>query len=154
MALVAPINLPYNVRTLWFDPKGLDIHPGDDVVVQTVRGTELGVAASDVIEVDEESIKKLKSPLKPVLRLATSEDLAKAAEMERLNREAMPIFKDLARQTSEDMHPVSVEYLGIRPYSTSRLRNASISESSSANSRRNSMCASTCIRSVFAMKHA
>lgn len=51
---------------------------------------------------DEESIKKLKSPLKPVLRLATSEDLAKAAEMERLNREAMPIFKDLARQTSED----------------------------------------------------
>lgn len=111
MALVAPINLPYNVRTLWFDPNGLDIHAGDDVVVQTVRGTELGVAASDVIEVDEESIKKLKSPLKPVLRLATSEDLAKAAEMERLNREAMPIFKDLARQTSEDMHPVSVEYL-------------------------------------------
>lgn len=50
MALVAPINLPYNVRTLWFDPKGLEIHAGDDVVVQTVRGTELGVAASDVIE--------------------------------------------------------------------------------------------------------
>lgn len=111
MALVAPINLPYNVRTLWFDPNGVDIHAGDNVVVSTVRGMELGVAASDITEVDDESIKKLKSPLKPVLRIATEEDMEKAAEMERLSREAMPIFKELARQTSEDMHPVSVEYL-------------------------------------------
>lgn len=111
MALIAPINLPYNVRTLWFDPDGIDIKAGDKVVVKTAKGTELGVAASDIIEVEDDSIKKLKSPLKPVIRIATDEDLEKAEKMEQLGREAMPIFKEFARETSEEMHPVSVEYL-------------------------------------------
>lgn len=111
MALIAPVNLRYNVRTLWFDPTDIPVKVGDKVVVETARGIELGVAASDLIEVTEEDISKLKSPLKPVLRIATEEDLAQAEEMDRLSHEAMPIFKDLARRTSEDMHPVSVEYL-------------------------------------------
>lgn len=111
MALVAPVNLAYNVRTLWFDPEGLELHAGDHVVVETARGLELGVCASDVIEVPYEDVKKLKSPLKPVRRIATDEDLEQAQEMERLSREAMPIFREMARETSEDMHPVSVEYL-------------------------------------------
>lgn len=111
MALVAPVNLAYNVRTLWFDPEGLELHAGDHVVVETARGLELGVCASDVIEVPYEDVKKLKSPLKPVRRIATDEDMEQAQEMERLSREAMPIFREMARETSEDMHPVSVEYL-------------------------------------------
>ncbi len=111
MTKVLPVNLPYNIKTLWFDPGDLDVKAADDVVVQTARGLELGCAASDIIEVDYEQIKKLKSPLKPVERIATSEDIAKAKEMERLSREAMPYFREMARETSEDMHPVSVEYL-------------------------------------------
>lgn len=108
---VAPINLPYNVKTLWFDPQGLDIVAADAVVVETARGRELGRAASDLIEVSDEDIAQLKSPLKPVVRLATEEDLERAKEMEERGREAMPVFKELARETSEDMHPVSVEFL-------------------------------------------
>lgn len=111
MVQVIPVNLPYNVKTLWFDPNGLDIHADDDVVVTTARGLEIGRAAGDVFEVSYERVKSLKSPLRKVERLATPEDLERAREMERLSAEAMPVFKELARETSEDMHPVSVEYL-------------------------------------------
>ncbi len=111
MARVAPVNLPYNVKTLWFDPGDIDVHAADYVVVETARGTDIGMAASDIIEVSEEALEELKSPLRPVLRLATDEDLARSDEMEQKSREAMPIFKKLAKETNEDMHPVSVEYL-------------------------------------------
>ena len=111
MVRVAPIRLAFNPRTLWFDPRDLDIHNGDDVVVLTARGVEFGHAAGDVFEIDEDQVKKLKSPLKPVKRIATPEDVERAGEMERLGREALPIFKDMAAEANEDMHPVSVEYL-------------------------------------------
>ena len=111
MVRVAPIRLAFNPRTLWFDPRDLDIHNGDDVVVLTARGVEFGRAAGDVFEIDEDQVKKLKSPLKPVKRIATPEDVERAGEMERLGREALPIFKEMAAEANEDMHPVSVEYL-------------------------------------------
>lgn len=111
MVQVIPVNLPYNVKTLWFDPDGLDIHAADDVVVTTARGLEMGRAAGDIFEVPYEKVKSLKSPLRKVERIATPEDIERALEMERLSAAAMPIFKEMARETSEDMHPVSVEYL-------------------------------------------
>lgn len=111
MVRIAPIRLQYNPKTLWFDPKDIDIHKDDAVVVSTARGTEFGHAAEDIIDVPDEDIKKLKTELKPVLRLASEEDIEKAAEMERQSKEALPVFKEMASEASEDMHPVSVEYL-------------------------------------------
>lgn len=111
MHKVAPVNLPYNIKTLWFDPGEIDAHARDKVVVQTTRGLELGVMANDIIEVADEEIEKLKSPLMPVERIATEEDVRKSEEMERLAAEAMPVFRRLARETNEEMHPVSVEYM-------------------------------------------
>ena len=49
MVRVAPINLTFNPRTLWFDPGELDIEKDMPVVVRTARGTEFGIAASEVI---------------------------------------------------------------------------------------------------------
>lgn len=111
MTQVAPINLPFNVKTLWFDPNGIDVKAKDKVVVKTVRGIELGEVVGDVFDIPYEEVKKLKTPLKPILRIATEDDIDKAREMEALSREAMPVFKELARETNDDMHPVSVEYL-------------------------------------------
>ena len=111
MALVAPVNLPYNIKTLWFDPEDIELHADDKVVVETGRGIELGVMASDPFEVPYEELKKLKSPLKPVKRVATEDDLERAEEMDRRAHEAMPIFKKMAREHNEDMHPVSVEFM-------------------------------------------
>ena len=111
MVRVAPINIAYNPRTLWFDPRDLEIHKGDPVVVTTARGIEFGRAASDVIEVDEREVKALKTPLKPVKRLATPEDVERAAELEQRSLEALPQFKAMAAEAHADMHPVSVEFL-------------------------------------------
>ena len=111
MVRIAPINLYYNPKTLWFDAGDLEVRAGDGVIVTTARGTEFGRAAHDVFEADEAQVKKLKSPLKPVKRVATDEDEARAAELEALSREALPVFKEMAAEANGDMHPVSVEYL-------------------------------------------
>lgn len=111
MVRIAPINLYYNPKTLWFDAGDLDVRAGDGVIVTTARGTEFGRAAHDVFEADEAQVKKLKSPLKPVKRIATDEDEARAADLEAKAREALPVFKEMASEASGDMHPVSVEYL-------------------------------------------
>ena len=111
MTRIAPVDLRYNPRTLWFDAGELDMHEGDGVVVSTARGTEFGHVAGEVFEATEEQVSALKSPLKPVRRVATPEDEQQAEEMERLSREAMPIFREMAAEASEEMRPVSVEYL-------------------------------------------
>ncbi|WP_282191799.1 PSP1 domain-containing protein, partial [Adlercreutzia caecimuris] len=111
MVRVAPINLTFNPKTLWFDPGELEIEKDMPVVVRTARGTEFGIAASDVIEVPEEQVRALKSALRPVERIATEEDVERAREMEEKSREALPVFKEMAREAHEDMHPVSVEFL-------------------------------------------
>ena len=111
MVRVAPVRLAFNPRTLWFDPRDLDIKKDDPVVVLTARGVEFGYASGDIFEISEEREKKLKSPLKPVKRLATEADVQRAAEMEEKGKAALPIFKEMAAEANSDMHPVSVEYL-------------------------------------------
>ena len=111
MKRIAPIRLEYDPKTLWFDPGDLDIAKDQAVIVSTARGHEFGVAASDVIEVEDERVEALKSPLAPVLRLATDEDVEQRDEMRRLSAEALPVFRELAAETNEAMRPVMVEYL-------------------------------------------
>lgn len=111
MAQVAPVELPYSIKTLWFDPNGLEINNDDTIVVQTSRGLEIGKSVGGVIEVSDESVEALKTKLQPVMRIATEEDIAQGKEMDQRSREAMPVFKEMARQHNEDIHPVSVEFM-------------------------------------------
>lgn len=111
MVRVAPIKLQVGPKVLWFDPTDLDIRMGDDVIVETSRGLEFGIATSDVLEVSDQLIADLKSPLKPVVRLASEEDVEQAREMERKSDDALKYFKEIALETNKEMHPVMVEYL-------------------------------------------
>ena len=99
MVRVAPIKLQVGPKVLWFDPTDLDIRAGDDVIVNTSRGLEYGIATSDVLEVSDDLVKDLKSPLKEVVRLATPEDMDKVRELEeklslihifKINRKRLP----------------------------------------------------------------
>src|ERR1700732_1648028 len=59
-------------RIYYFDPQGQSYSTGQYVIVETVRGVEAGrvvVASKKVAEGD------LSDPLKPVLRLATEDEL-------------------------------------------------------------------------------
>ncbi len=111
MVRVAPINLLYNPRALWFDPGDVDVRKGDAVVVETARGIELGHAAQDVIEVSKSAVKKLKTPLRPVKRIADDDDIAFADELFERGREALGVFRAEAAEVCPDMRPVAVEFL-------------------------------------------
>ncbi|MBQ6586711.1 MAG: hypothetical protein IJH83_07915 [Coriobacteriales bacterium] len=111
MPQVVAVRLRYNPKQLWFDPAQAQPHEGDHVIVSTERGTEIGLAVSDPFEVTQEQIDGLASPLKPVLRVASEDDLVQAEELVRKGEEAMPYFNELVTKYRLDMKPVRVEYL-------------------------------------------
>ena len=111
MVRIAPVRLAFNPKTLWFDAGDLALEVGDPVVVSTVRGKEFGRLSQAVFEMDYEETKKLRSPLKPVVRKATEEDEDKADEKSELSLEALPVFRRLAADYAPDMNPIAVEYL-------------------------------------------
>ena len=111
MVRIAPIKLVFNPKTLWFDAGELALSAGDDVIVETARGREFGTLSGPVFQMDEEEVKKLNSPLKPVIRLATEEDEAVKEERAEASLAAMPLYRRLAEESVPDMNPVAVEYL-------------------------------------------
>ena len=108
---IAPVRLAFNLRTLWFDAGDKELNTGDDVVVSTARGFEFGTISASVFEMDEAEADNLKSPLKPVIRIADEADRIQAEEMAELSKAALPIFRQMAAELAPDMNPVSVEYL-------------------------------------------
>lgn len=90
-----------------FDPAGLDLHKGDNVIVETARGFEYGEVVSDVREVAEEQVV---APLKTVVRKATSEDDLQLAENQRQEAEAFAIALERITAHKLDMKLVDVEY--------------------------------------------
>ncbi len=71
MVKVIGISFKPNGQTYFFSPKEYKIKKGDNVIVRTERGMQFGFASTDIIEIDE---KKITSPLKEVIRIATKED--------------------------------------------------------------------------------
>jgi cell fate regulator YaaT (PSP1 superfamily) len=73
-------------RIYYFDPVGLEMAPGDKIIVETSRGLEMGTAVVAPTEVAAEEITE---PLKPVVRLATEEDLEKIERLEERKQKAL-----------------------------------------------------------------
>ena len=59
-------------KKYYFDPKDFDLNMYDKVVVETVRGFEMGEVIEGIKEVDDD---ELISALKPVQRIATEKDI-------------------------------------------------------------------------------
>ncbi len=108
MPVVVPVKFAFASRDLWFDPQGLDIVEADHAICSTGRGTEIGLVTADPFEVPED---ELSAPLKPVLRIATDDDLDYADELAQRGDDAMEDFRRLVKQNELDMKPVGVEYL-------------------------------------------
>ncbi|PKQ30152.1 MAG: tpl protein [Actinobacteria bacterium HGW-Actinobacteria-10] len=78
------------------------------VIVDTERGTEMG----EVFEASHEVPKsQVSSSLKSVVRIATDEDKAHAAELAEQERAALPVFRELINKHKLDMKPVAAEFL-------------------------------------------
>ena len=111
MTKIAPVKTVKANTSLWFDAGDLDIKVGQKVIVETARGIEFGTLDSEIFEATDEDLKVLKSDLKPVKRIATQKDIEQADEMAQKSIDAFPIFQKHAKETNEDMVPISVEYL-------------------------------------------
>ena len=108
MPTVVGVKLRFAPKMLWFDPAGSDPAEGDSVIVETERGVEIGVVAKTAHDVEAST---LVAPLKPVMRIADSEDLGYAGELEGKEREALPVFRQMVNEYKLDMKPIDVEYL-------------------------------------------
>ena len=108
MPTVVGVKLRFAPKVLWFDPAGTDPAQGETVVLDTDRGTELGVIQQSAHEV---AATGLHGPLKPLNRVATEADLARAGEFAAREAEALPVFRELVHEYKLDMKPIDVEYL-------------------------------------------
>ncbi|MDO4537674.1 MAG: regulatory iron-sulfur-containing complex subunit RicT, partial [Coriobacteriales bacterium] len=113
MPTIIPVKFAYAARDLWFDPQDSGALEGDHVICSTERGTEIGLAMGDPRQLSKSELSQAvhNSSLKPILRVATEEDLERADQLARKGDEAMPAFRAAVSQSDLDMKPVGVEYL-------------------------------------------
>jgi len=90
-----------------FEAGQLDIFPGDWVIVETVRGLEMGQVMFDKLPLKEDEDKH---PLKRVIRKATPEDHERMEENKYLSAEAFCIGLEKIKQHNLPMKLVEVEY--------------------------------------------
>lgn len=80
---------------------------GEPVVVETVRGQEIGTVFVPSLPYDQS---KVKGDVKPILRRASEKDLKRKEENEEKTKEAMEICQEAVTKLGLDMHLISCEY--------------------------------------------
>ena len=95
------------LQTYFFGSEDDTLKVHDKVVVETVRGLELGEVKVGLKKVEEVQIS---TALKPILRKANEEDLANFAKNEENASKAEETFTSCVKEQKLDMHLVSAEY--------------------------------------------
>ena len=107
MTEVVGIRFKDTGKTYYFAPNKLKIKAGDSVIVETSRGVECGIASEGNKMVADEDVV---SPLKPVLRLATKDDLNIIEKNKAKESEAFDICVKKIKKHNLDMNLTNVEY--------------------------------------------
>lgn len=95
-------------KTYYFDPLDFDIKKGDEVIVETSRGIEIGTVVIGKKELSEgENFSK---PLKGVLRIANDDDRRTCRENKEREKEAFKICAEKIKKHNLEMKLVEVEY--------------------------------------------
>jgi cell fate regulator YaaT (PSP1 superfamily) len=107
MAEVIGVRFKNVGKIYYFDPAGNQLKKGDLVIVETARGVECGEIAMENRLIGDES---LVQPLKPLIRVATPDDLKKVEENRKKEKSAFAVcLKKIAFHKLE-MKLVDVEY--------------------------------------------
>lgn len=107
MAWVAGVRFKPAGKIYYFECPGMDLNPGEAVIVETVRGIECGFVAIGSREMSEDN---LVLPLKSVLRKATDEDMQVYEKNKQKEKEAMEICKKKVKEHGLPMRLIDVEY--------------------------------------------
>ena len=94
-------------RVYYYDPAGFELKLNEWVVVVTPRGQKLGQV---VITPEQVLANELSEPLKPVLRLATPEDIKRAQELTAREPEVMGEAAKIVTKLNMPMKLISVEF--------------------------------------------
>lgn len=96
-----------NVGKSYYFSTDLDLHKGDKVVVETIRGLELGEVISELKDISEFN---LDTELKKVKRKANRADIDLHLFNEAKAEKSLEICKEIVKEYDLDMHLVSCEY--------------------------------------------
>ncbi|MEL7623703.1 MAG: stage 0 sporulation family protein [Clostridiales bacterium] len=107
MIEVVGVRFKSSGKIYYFDPIGLTIPAGTDVVVETARGLEYGKAVLGNRQVE---LKKVVQPLRKVIRLATVEDREKMLAAQEKEEQARALCLEKIVQRQLPMKLVGVEY--------------------------------------------
>ena len=106
MAMTVGVRFRDTGKVYDFDPRDLQLLPGDRVMVETARGPECG----EVVRANHNDPMASADMLKPVLRRADDVDLRRAAERVEREREAVRVCQELIQTHGLDMKLVDAEY--------------------------------------------
>lgn len=108
MTEVIGVNFRQNGKIYFFNPNNLQLKMGDKVIVETKLGKELGTVKTTIRKIDE---KKLKEPVKDVIKIATVQDEKHQLENIEKEKAAAEVFRNKVKQYNVDMELVEVKYL-------------------------------------------
>ena len=94
-------------KIYYFDPGELELHPGDNVIVDTVRGIEFGTVMIGNRQVEDEEIVQ---PLKVVRRMATEDDVERVKSNREKEKDAFITCKEKIKERGLEMKLISAEY--------------------------------------------
>ena len=107
MAEVVGVRFKEAGRIYYFDGSGFDLDVGTHLVVETSHGQEVGRV---VVAPDQVVGSEIKEPLKPVLRVATPEDLEKAQAYRARAAEGLLVAREKAAEHGLPMRLLAGEY--------------------------------------------
>jgi len=106
--LVKVVSVKFNShgKAYYFDPNEVEVRAGDTVIVETSKGLDIGECAFGEHYVTDESIIP---PLRPIIRVATEEDLRISELNKEREKEAFDICKAKIEEHKLEMKLVDVE---------------------------------------------
>ena len=107
MANVVEIRFKKAGKIYSFNTAGFELSPGQLVVIETIRGLEVGKVISVPGEFADD---QLENPLKPVVRLATDEDIEQKHHICRTESQALILCREQVEKLSLPMKCLGAEY--------------------------------------------
>ncbi|MCR5422503.1 MAG: stage 0 sporulation family protein [Bacilli bacterium] len=94
-------------KIYWFNPNFLNVKAGDKVVVETVRGLELGYVVMPIREIED---KDFEHELKDIIRIASDKDIKDYNKNEERAKEDFEKAKKIIKAQKLDMKTLGCEY--------------------------------------------
>lgn len=107
MTEVISVRFKNKGKSYYFDHNGIQVEKGQSVIVETSKGLEFAECVRGNHEVPDDD---LILPLRPVIRIATTEDIDHNRENKIREAEALAICQEKINKHSLDMKLVDVEY--------------------------------------------